>query len=89
MLDSSGTAEAFIRAIARRSTERVAEPSRGGMSVGWHAVPDRSALLGLWSGLMLGRSSTRSASASAAGGELDAGALRRPATPRSSSTFTP
>jgi len=55
VLDSSGTAEAFIRAIAPLSPERVAETVAEGMTVGWHAVPDRQCLLGAqWSGQLLG-----------------------------------
>jgi sugar (pentulose or hexulose) kinase len=56
VLDSSGTAEAFIRAIAPLSSPaKVAETVRHGMSVGWHAVPGRQCLLGAqWSGQMLG-----------------------------------
>jgi sugar (pentulose or hexulose) kinase len=55
VLDSSGTAEAFIRAIAPLSSPaKVAETVAQGMSVGWHAVPDRMCLLGAqWSGQML------------------------------------
>jgi sugar (pentulose or hexulose) kinase len=54
VLDSSGTAEAFIRAIAPLPSDKVAETVRQGMSVGWHAVPDRMCLLGAqWSGQML------------------------------------
>jgi sugar (pentulose or hexulose) kinase len=54
VLDSSGTAEAFIRAIAPLPSDKVARTVREGMSVGWHAVPDRMCLLGAqWSGQML------------------------------------
>jgi sugar (pentulose or hexulose) kinase len=54
VLDSSGTAEAFIRAIAPLPREKVAETVAQGMTVGWHAVPDRMCLLGAqWSGQML------------------------------------
>jgi sugar (pentulose or hexulose) kinase len=56
VLDSSGTAEAFIRAIAPLPPERIAETVAGGLTVGWHAVPDRQCLLGAhWSGQALGR----------------------------------
>jgi sugar (pentulose or hexulose) kinase len=54
VLDSSGTAEAFIRAIAPLSRDKVAETIAHGMTVGWHAVPERMCLLGAqWSGQML------------------------------------
>jgi len=56
VLNSSGTAEAFIRAIAPLPPERIAETVAGGLTVGWHAVPDRQCLLGAhWSGQALGR----------------------------------
>lgn len=55
VLDSSGTAEAFIRAIAPLPRDKVAQTVQHGMTVGWHAVPDRMCLLGAqWSGRMLG-----------------------------------
>jgi sugar (pentulose or hexulose) kinase len=56
VLNSSGTAEAFIRAIAPLPPERVAETVDHGLTVGWHAVPDHQCLLGAhWSGQALGR----------------------------------
>jgi sugar (pentulose or hexulose) kinase len=55
VLDSSGTAEAFIRAIAPLPRDKVAETVAHGMTVGWHAVPERMCLLGAqWSGQLLG-----------------------------------
>jgi sugar (pentulose or hexulose) kinase len=56
VLDSSGTAEAFIRAIAPLPPERIPETVAAGLTVGWHAVPGRQCLLGAhWSGQALGR----------------------------------
>jgi sugar (pentulose or hexulose) kinase len=56
VLNSCGTAEAFIRAIAPLPPERVAETVNQDLTVGWHAVPDRQCLLGAqWSGQALGR----------------------------------
>jgi sugar (pentulose or hexulose) kinase len=46
VLDSSGTAEAFVRAISPLAPELVAQSVAGGVSVGWHAVEGRQALLG-------------------------------------------
>jgi len=56
VLDSSGTAEAFVRASAPLPPERVASAVAGGINVGWHAVEGRQALLGAaWSGAALSR----------------------------------
>src|SRR5919206_3391226 len=56
VLDSNGTAEAFVRAVAPRSPEAVARSVAGGVTVGWHAVEGRQALLGaVWAGSALGR----------------------------------
>ncbi len=46
MLDSCGTAEAWVRAVAPLPPERVAGSVARGITVGWHAVPGRQALLG-------------------------------------------
>jgi sugar (pentulose or hexulose) kinase len=46
VLDSCGTAEAFIRATAPLPPERVREAVALGINVGWHAVPGRQCLLG-------------------------------------------
>jgi sugar (pentulose or hexulose) kinase len=46
VLDSCGTAEAFVRATAPLAPERVAQSVAGGVQVGWHAVDGRQALLG-------------------------------------------
>jgi sugar (pentulose or hexulose) kinase len=55
VLDSAGTAEAFVRAVAPLSPDAVARAVRAGISVGWHAVPDRQAMLGaVWTGSTLG-----------------------------------
>jgi sugar (pentulose or hexulose) kinase len=56
VLDSSGTAEAFVRATAPLTPDRVASAVASGISVGWHAVDGRHALLGaVWSGSALSR----------------------------------
>ena len=55
-LDSCGTAEACVRAVAPLAPAQVGEAVATGLSVGWHAVEDRQALLGsVWSGSALGR----------------------------------
>jgi sugar (pentulose or hexulose) kinase len=46
VLDSCGTAEAWVRASAPLAPERVREATAGGITVGWHAVAGRHALLG-------------------------------------------
>jgi sugar (pentulose or hexulose) kinase len=54
VLDSCGTAEAFVQASAPLGPEQIARAVGGGISVGWHAVPGRQALLGAhWSGAAL------------------------------------
>jgi sugar (pentulose or hexulose) kinase len=54
VLDSCGTAEAFVQASAPLAPEQVARAVAGGISVGWHAVAGRHALLGAhWSGAEL------------------------------------
>jgi sugar (pentulose or hexulose) kinase len=56
VLDSCGTAEAFVRAVAPLAPEPVAGSVASGISVGWHAVDGRQALLGaVWSGSALAR----------------------------------
>jgi sugar (pentulose or hexulose) kinase len=56
VLDSWGTAEAFVRAVAPLDRERVAQAVDDEIMVGWHAVPDRQNLLGaMRSGAALGR----------------------------------
>jgi sugar (pentulose or hexulose) kinase len=55
-LDSCGTAEAFVRASAPLPPERVVQAVERGITVGWHAVEGRQALLGaVWSGAALER----------------------------------
>jgi sugar (pentulose or hexulose) kinase len=55
-LDSCGTAEAFVRASTPLPPERVAQAVASGITVGWHAVDGRQALLGaIWSGAALQR----------------------------------
>ena len=54
VLDSCGTAEAFVQTSAPLDPERVARAVDNGVTVGWHAVPGRQALLGAhWSGAEL------------------------------------
>jgi sugar (pentulose or hexulose) kinase len=71
VFDSCGTAEAFVRSVepplpAERRLRAVAD----GVTVGWHALPDRLALLGaLESGLALQRAGQRPEAENAA--ELD------------------
>jgi sugar (pentulose or hexulose) kinase len=77
LLDSCGTAEALVRVVAPPLDEparrRVVE---AGMSVGWHVVADRQALLaGLWSGMSLREVLDALGVDDAARDELDAGAL--------------
>ena len=56
VLDSWGTAEAFVRAVAPLDRERVVQAVDDEIMVGWHAVPDRQNLLGaMRSGAALGR----------------------------------
>ena len=56
VLDSWGTAEAFVRSIAPLDPERVLQAVEDEIMVGWHAVPDRQNLLGaMRSGAALGR----------------------------------
>jgi sugar (pentulose or hexulose) kinase len=56
VLDSCGTAEAFVRATAPVAAERIPGAVAAGISVGWHAVEGRQALLGAtWSGAALSR----------------------------------
>jgi sugar (pentulose or hexulose) kinase len=56
LLDSWGTAEAFVRAVAPLSPEQVVQAVDDEIMVGWHAVPDRQNLLGaMRSGAALGR----------------------------------
>ena len=46
VLDSCGTAEAFVRATAPLAPDAVADAVDHGFTCGWHAVADRQALLG-------------------------------------------
>jgi len=56
ILDSVGTAEAFVRAVAPMDSAAVGRAVRAGVSVGWHTVPGSYALLGGQSlGLLLDR----------------------------------
>lgn len=56
VLDSCGTAEAFVRASAPLAPERVAQAVAGDVTVQWHAVEGRQVLLGaIWSGAALER----------------------------------
>src|SRR3954447_1749915 len=56
VLDSWGTAEAFVRAVAPLDREAVEQAVDDDIMVGWHAVPERQNLLGaMRSGAALGR----------------------------------
>jgi sugar (pentulose or hexulose) kinase len=56
VLNSCGTAEAFVRTTAPLPPDRVARAVAAGFTVGWHAVPDRHALQGgLTTGMALER----------------------------------
>jgi sugar (pentulose or hexulose) kinase len=56
VLDSCGTAEAFVRASAPVDPDRVLDAVAQGITVGWHAVEGRQVLLGaVWSGSALSR----------------------------------
>ena len=56
VLDSWGTAEALVRAVAPLTPEQVEQAVDDEIMVGWHAVPDRQNLLGaMRSGAALGR----------------------------------
>jgi len=47
LLDSNGTAQALVRAVsANLSDEQILLAVRGGVTVGWHAVPNSWSLLG-------------------------------------------
>ena len=77
VLDSCGTAEALVRVVA----PPLDEPARrrvvtAGMSVGWHVLAGRQALLaGLWSGMSLREVLDALGVGEAGRDELDAGAL--------------
>jgi sugar (pentulose or hexulose) kinase len=54
VLNSCGTAEAFVRASAPLPPDGVAQAVASGISVGWHAADGRQCLLGAqWSGAAL------------------------------------
>jgi len=77
VLDSCGTAEALVRVVAppldEQSRRRVVT---AGMSVGWHVIGGRQALLaGLWSGMSLREVLDALGVDDAGRDELDAGAL--------------
>jgi sugar (pentulose or hexulose) kinase len=56
VLDSAGTAEAFVRATAPLPPATVARAVAAGLTVGWHAIPERQAVVGAtWSGAALER----------------------------------
>ena len=56
VLDSWGTAEALVRAVAPLDREAVEQAVDDDIMVGWHAVPERQNLLGaMRSGAALGR----------------------------------
>jgi len=77
VLDSCGTAEALVRVVAPPLDEaRRRRVVTAGMSVGWHVVAGRQALLaGLWSGISLREVLDALGVDEAGRDELDAGAL--------------
>jgi sugar (pentulose or hexulose) kinase len=77
VLDSCGTAEALVRVVAPPlDGDRVRRAVDGGVTVGWHVIADRQALLGgLWSGLALQEVLDELGAGEAGRPELDAGAL--------------
>jgi sugar (pentulose or hexulose) kinase len=76
VLDSCGTAEAFVRASAPLPPESVARAVAAEITVGWHAVEGRQALLGaLWSGAELARALEHLGVPTTERDDLEAGAL--------------
>jgi sugar (pentulose or hexulose) kinase len=77
LLDSCGTAEALVRVVAPPLDEAGRrQVVSAGMSVGWHVVAGRQALLaGLWSGMSLREVLDALGVDEAGRDELDAGAL--------------
>jgi sugar (pentulose or hexulose) kinase len=77
LLDSCGTAEALVRVVAPPLDEaQRREVVDAGMSVGWHVVAGRHALLaGLWSGMSLREVLDALGVDEAGRDQLDAGAL--------------
>jgi sugar (pentulose or hexulose) kinase len=77
VLDSCGTAEALVRVVAPPLDEQARRRVvTAGMSVGWHVIAGRQALLaGLWSGMSLREVLDALGVDDAARDELDAGAL--------------
>jgi sugar (pentulose or hexulose) kinase len=77
VLDSCGTAEALVRVVAPPLDEaRRRRVVDAGMSVGWHVIAGRQALLaGLWSGMSLREVLDALGVDEAGRDELDAGAL--------------
>lgn len=79
-LDSCGTAEALVRTVpAGFPPEGVAQLARAGVTVGWHVLEDRWALLGATQGgLTLQRALARLGDGPSRLHELDAAALDSP-----------
>jgi sugar (pentulose or hexulose) kinase len=77
VLDSCGTAEALVRVVAPPLEEAARRRVvTAGMSVGWHVIAGRQALLaGLWSGMSLREVLDALGVDDAGRDELDAGAL--------------
>jgi sugar (pentulose or hexulose) kinase len=76
VLDSCGTAEAFVRATAPLDPDRVARAVAKDVTVGWHAAPGRQALLGAhWSGAELRNVLARFGVAPEARGPVEEAAL--------------
>jgi sugar (pentulose or hexulose) kinase len=85
VLNSCGTAEAFVRGTAPLPPDRVAQAVAQGFTVGWHAVAERQALLGgLRTGMALERALAHAGATpddrdaiEAAALEIEQGASRR------------
>lgn len=76
VLDSCGTAEAWIRACAPVAPSRVADAVANGITVGWHAIEGRQALLGsIRSGAVLSAILGLLGIAAESRGEIEAQAL--------------
>jgi len=79
VLDSWGTAEAFIRAVAPVDRERVRRAVADGMNIGWHVVDGRQSLIGgMRSGAALQAVLERIGVTAGERAPLDAAALRAP-----------
>lgn len=80
VLDSCGTAEAFVRAVVPLPRERIVRAVARGVSVGWHVAPGLHALLAsIRSGAVLTKVLALLGVTSAGRGPLETAALHAPA----------